>query len=78
MCRENQGSVNTLITQRNLVMTGLSSQCGDGFEEGTTMGPINNQMQFDRVIKLVEDAKKACTSFYMHWHTPCTSIFSAA
>jgi len=31
---------------------------GDGLAEGTELGPINNQMQFERVTELVEDAKK--------------------
>ena len=32
---------------------------GDGFEEGVTHGPIQNKMQFERVVSLVEDAKAA-------------------
>lgn len=31
---------------------------GDGFKEGVMMGPINNKMQFDKVCKLVANAKK--------------------
>ena len=31
---------------------------GNGFNKGTTMGPINNKMQFDRICDLVVDAKK--------------------
>jgi hypothetical protein len=30
---------------------------GDGFEENVTMGPMNNQMQFDKVMDLINDAK---------------------
>jgi acyl-CoA reductase-like NAD-dependent aldehyde dehydrogenase len=30
---------------------------GDGLAEGTTMGPLNNKMQYDRVIELMDDAK---------------------
>jgi acyl-CoA reductase-like NAD-dependent aldehyde dehydrogenase len=31
---------------------------GDGFKEGVEFGPINNKMQFDKVCKLVADAKE--------------------
>lgn len=31
---------------------------GDGFEPGVTLGPIINKKQFDRIVTLVEDAKK--------------------
>lgn len=31
---------------------------GDGLEEGTRLGPLNNEMQFNKVTELVEDAKK--------------------
>jgi acyl-CoA reductase-like NAD-dependent aldehyde dehydrogenase len=31
---------------------------GNGLEEGTRLGPINNKPQFERVTELVEDAKK--------------------
>jgi acyl-CoA reductase-like NAD-dependent aldehyde dehydrogenase len=31
---------------------------GDGFKEGVEFGPINNKMQFDKVCKLVANAKK--------------------
>jgi len=30
---------------------------GDGFEQGTAMGPIQNKMQYDKVVSLVESAK---------------------
>jgi acyl-CoA reductase-like NAD-dependent aldehyde dehydrogenase len=31
---------------------------GNGLEEGTRLGPINNRPQFERVTELVEDAKR--------------------
>ena len=31
---------------------------GNGMEEGTQIGPLNNKPQFERVSELVEDAKK--------------------
>eukprot|EP01084_Bolivina_argentea_P214154 363612_1 len=34
------------------------AKVGDGFDEATQFGPLNNKMQFDRVDMLVEDAKK--------------------
>lgn len=33
-----------------------SIKVGDGMDEGTILGPINNQMQFDRVTELCDDA----------------------
>jgi len=32
---------------------------GDGFDPASQLGPVNNKPQFDRVIDLVEDAKKS-------------------
>jgi len=32
---------------------------GDGMNEGMVMGPIQNKMQYDKVVSLVESAKKA-------------------
>jgi len=32
---------------------------GDGLEEGSMLGPLQNKRQFDRVVELVEDAKAA-------------------
>ena len=31
---------------------------GDGLEQGTKLGPLNNKMQYDKVKALIEDAKK--------------------
>ncbi len=31
---------------------------GDGFEEGVEMGPLQNKMQFDKVMDLLEETKK--------------------
>ena len=36
-----------------------SIKVGDGMEEGTQLGPINNKAQFERVSALVDDAKKS-------------------
>ena len=35
------------------------AKVGDGFAAGTQIGPLNNKMQFERVISLVEDAKRS-------------------
>ena len=35
------------------------AKVGDGFEAGTQIGPLNNKMQFERVISLVQDAKRS-------------------
>lgn len=34
-------------------------QVGDPFNEGVTMGPLSNSMQFERIVDLVEDARAA-------------------
>ena len=41
------------------VLNEISGQMpmGNGLEEGVVLGPIQNRMQFDKVIELVEDAK---------------------
>lgn len=31
---------------------------GDGFEDGVQMGPIQNKMQFDKVVDILEDTKR--------------------
>lgn len=36
---------------------------GDGAEDGTQLGPINNRPQFDRVCELVDDAKRQGATF---------------
>lgn len=38
---------------------------GDGSEQGTGIGPINNKPQYDRVIALIEDAKANGYDFLM-------------
>jgi acyl-CoA reductase-like NAD-dependent aldehyde dehydrogenase len=35
-----------------------SHRVGDGFEENVEMGPLQNKMQFDKVIGILEDTKK--------------------
>jgi acyl-CoA reductase-like NAD-dependent aldehyde dehydrogenase len=41
-----------------LTRVARSVKVGDGLEPGTQLGPLNNKMQFERVIELVEDAGK--------------------
>ena len=31
---------------------------GNGLEQGTKLGPLNNKMQYERVKELIEEAKK--------------------
>ena len=31
---------------------------GDGLEQGTKLGPLNNKMQYDKVKALIEEAKQ--------------------
>ena len=35
---------------------------GDGSEQGTKLGPLNNKMQYDKVKALIEDAKQEAMS----------------
>jgi acyl-CoA reductase-like NAD-dependent aldehyde dehydrogenase len=41
-------------------MTALAraARVGDGFEEGVQYGPVQNKMQFDRVMEIIEDTKR--------------------
>jgi acyl-CoA reductase-like NAD-dependent aldehyde dehydrogenase len=41
-----------------LIERAKAAKVGDGLAEGTEYGPINNKMQFDRVVGLVEDARQ--------------------
>jgi aldehyde dehydrogenase (NAD+) len=43
---------------------------GDGAEQGTQMGPINNHMQYERVLDLIADAKAKGYKFLMGGDTP--------
>lgn len=44
---------------KELTVAAAQTKVGDGFEKGVSHGPINNKMQYDHVVELVEDAKKA-------------------
>jgi acyl-CoA reductase-like NAD-dependent aldehyde dehydrogenase len=44
---------------KGLVERARSTKVGKGLEPDTQLGPINNRMQLDKVVSLVEDAKKA-------------------
>jgi acyl-CoA reductase-like NAD-dependent aldehyde dehydrogenase len=41
-----------------LAAVAKSVKVGDGMQQDTQLGPLNNKMQFDRVNELLEDAKK--------------------
>merc|ERR1712217_198999 len=41
-----------------LVQCAKKSKFGDGFKEGVEYGPLNNKMQFDKVMGLINDTKK--------------------
>jgi len=49
-----------------------AAKVGDGMDEGTQYGPINNKMQFDRVSELVEDARKAGATIAAGGSAPAT------
>merc|ERR1712032_183801 len=40
-----------------LVECAKRAKFGDGFAEGTQYGPINNKMQFDKVMGIIDDTK---------------------
>jgi acyl-CoA reductase-like NAD-dependent aldehyde dehydrogenase len=46
-----------------LTQRARSVKMGDGLEPDTQLGPINNRPQFERVIELVEDARRAGARF---------------
>lgn len=41
-----------------LVKCAKDAKFGDGFKEGVMFGPLNNKMQFDKVMGVIEDTKK--------------------
>jgi len=41
-----------------LVERAKAAKVGDGLDAATQLGPINNKMQFDKVVALVDDAKQ--------------------
>merc|ERR1712190_498258 len=41
-----------------LVKCAKKAKFGDGFEKGVEYGPINNKMQFDKVMDFISDTKK--------------------
>jgi acyl-CoA reductase-like NAD-dependent aldehyde dehydrogenase len=44
--------------KERLVAIAQAVKVGDGSEQGTVLGPIQNRRQYDRVMDLLEDAKK--------------------
>jgi acyl-CoA reductase-like NAD-dependent aldehyde dehydrogenase len=46
-----------IVTELSSIAKG--TKLGNGMDPETTMGPLNNKPQFERVIELVEDAKQA-------------------
>ena len=41
-----------------LTALATAHRVGDGFEEGVEMGPLQNRMQFDKVIDLIEETRR--------------------
>jgi aldehyde dehydrogenase (NAD+) len=41
-----------------LIEVAKSVKVGDGSEQGTQLGPINNKLQFQRVVSLIKDAQE--------------------
>jgi acyl-CoA reductase-like NAD-dependent aldehyde dehydrogenase len=48
---------------QELISIAEEAKLGNGADPETTMGPLNNKPQFERVIELVEDAKKSGAQF---------------
>jgi len=42
-----------------VVKCAKKAKFGDAFEDGVQYGPINNKMQFDKVMSIIEDTKKS-------------------
>ena len=51
---------------------------GDGAEQGTKLGPLNNKMQYDKVKALIEDAKqegqRTTTATYSNQKRPISRL----
>jgi len=41
-----------------LVKIAQETKIGDGFSDGVAHGPLNNKMQYDKVMSIIEDTKK--------------------
>ncbi len=48
---------------------------GDGLDEGSVLGPVQNKMQFDKVSRLVEDAKARGGKVLLGGEAPKNSLF---
>ena len=56
-----------------LVAYGKTVQVGDGAEQGTQIGPLNNRPQYERVVDLIQDSKDSGHRFVLGGevsHTP--------
>jgi acyl-CoA reductase-like NAD-dependent aldehyde dehydrogenase len=46
-----------------LVAEAKKAKVGNGLDPGTELGPLQNKMQYDKVVDLIEDTKKAGATF---------------
>lgn len=55
---------------REFVRHAKTVKVGDGAEQGTVIGPIQNKLQYDRVLSLVDDARKKKLNFLLGGEVP--------
>jgi len=53
-----------------LVEEAKKAKVGDGLDPSTTLGPLQNKMQYDKVVDLIEDTKKAGATFLTGGEVP--------
>jgi acyl-CoA reductase-like NAD-dependent aldehyde dehydrogenase len=58
-----------------LVAIARSTKVGDGAEQGTGLGPIQNRRQYERVVQLLEDAKAQGLTLHQGGDVPASGYF---
>ena len=53
-----------------MVAFARSVKVGDGAEQGTRVGPVNNPQQYERVLELIDDSRKRGHRFALGGETP--------
>jgi acyl-CoA reductase-like NAD-dependent aldehyde dehydrogenase len=58
-----------------LVAIARGTKVGDGAEQGTGLGPIQNQRQYERVLELLEDARAQGLTLHQGGEAPASGYF---
>lgn len=61
--------------RERLVAIARSVKVGDGTEQGTVLGPIQNRRQFDRVMELLDDARRNGLTLLQGADVPASGYF---